>query len=101
MSSHHFVKEGQEPALIIVDALSLELAEPLLEWVPLVIVLDRVLEDVKSWGIKIDVVIQSTLEMGQIKDLVSDQFPLQIIPGKPEEDSISTALNFYASSKQP
>ena len=100
MSSHHFVKEGQEPALIIIDALALELAEPLLEWVPLVVVVDNVLEDVKRWGIKIDVVIQSVLEPEQISELLSDQFPLLIIAGKPQDSSIVTALNYCISTKQ-
>ena len=43
MSSHHFVKEGQEPALLIMDALSLALIEPLLEWAPQVIVCENAL----------------------------------------------------------
>jgi len=56
MSSHHFVKEGQEPALVILEPCSFSLAAPLLEWSPLVIVRDTALESVQSWGIKIDVV---------------------------------------------
>lgn len=55
MSSHHFVKEGQEPALVILEPCSFSLAAPLLEWSPLVIVRDSALESVQSWGIKIDV----------------------------------------------
>ncbi|HEY3403070.1 MAG TPA: hypothetical protein VGK59_06775 [Ohtaekwangia sp.] len=100
MSSHHFVREGQEPALIIVDATSHELAEPLLEWVPLVVVVDTALEAVKSWGIKIDVVIQTTLEEETIHQLLSDQFPLQVISGKPNDNSIANALDYCLSVKQ-
>ena len=58
MSSHHFVKEGQEPALFILDNIPFQYAESLLEWVPLVMVADRALENVLHWGIKIDVVLQ-------------------------------------------
>ncbi|HYG16495.1 MAG TPA: thiamine diphosphokinase, partial [Bacteroidia bacterium] len=41
MSSHHFVKEKQEPALIIAngEACSRELLGQLLEWQPTVMVL--------------------------------------------------------------
>jgi len=57
MSSHHFVREGQEPALFISDPSSLTLAEPLLEWAPVVIVSDNALPDVLKWKIKIDVIL--------------------------------------------
>ena len=42
MSSHHIVRDDQEPALIIAngEACSMELLNQLLEWNPLVIVLD-------------------------------------------------------------
>ena len=57
MSSHHFVKEDQEPALIIADAsaVSFEKIQELLEWSPTVIVMESSLEMVLSWGIKMDV----------------------------------------------
>src|SRR5688572_29696680 len=100
MSSHHFDKEGQEPALVIIDALSLELAEPLLEWVPLVIISDTILEDVKVWGIKIDVVASSVLQEDEIREMLSDQFPLQIIPVKSSENIITAILNFLSAGKQ-
>lgn len=56
MSSHHFVKEGQEPALIIAngEACSTELLGQLLEWSPFVVVLDGAIKRVLELGIKVD-----------------------------------------------
>lgn len=57
MSSHHIIRDKQEPALIIAngEACSIDLLEQLLEWSPTVIVLDGALERVVELGIKVDV----------------------------------------------
>lgn len=57
MSSHHIIRDKQEPALIIANGenCSMDLLEQLLEWSPTVIVLDGALERVISLGIKVDV----------------------------------------------
>jgi thiamine pyrophosphokinase len=59
MSSHHIVRDDQEPALIIANgaACSNELLGQLLEWSPLVIVLDSAMERVVELGIKVDVLL--------------------------------------------
>lgn len=59
MSSHHIVKDNQEPALVIADgeACSSELLGQLLEWSPHVVVLDKAWSRVKHLGIKVDVVL--------------------------------------------
>jgi hypothetical protein len=79
MSSHHFVKDGQEPALFILDSISFRYVESLLEWVPLIMVAEPVLEQVLQWRIKIDVVIQKDLGFETLEDLVEDQGPVQIL----------------------
>lgn len=79
MSSHHFVKEGQEPALFILDNIAFQYAESLLEWVPLVIVADRALENVLQWRIKIDVVLQHEYPIETLEDLIRDQGPVQTL----------------------
>jgi thiamine pyrophosphokinase len=58
MSSHHFVIDGQEPALIIADGQRCEqkLLDQLLEWCPFVVVLDGALQDVLDKGIAFNVV---------------------------------------------
>jgi thiamine pyrophosphokinase len=57
MSSHHIIRDKQEPALIIANGenCSMDLLEQLLEWSPTVVVLDGALERVISLGIKVDV----------------------------------------------
>lgn len=75
MSSHHIVKENQEPALIIAngESCSFELLGQLLEWSPKVIVLDNAIERVLKLGIKADVVIGDF-------DSIVDKSLLQNIP---------------------
>ncbi|NBL64341.1 thiamine diphosphokinase [Flavobacterium sp. NST-5] len=59
MSSHHIVRDDQEPALIIANGASCnnELLGQLLEWSPLVIVLDSAIDRVLALNIKVDVLL--------------------------------------------
>ncbi|MFT5479397.1 MAG: thiamine pyrophosphokinase, partial [Bacteroidia bacterium] len=59
MSSHHFVRDKQEPALIIANgqACSDHLLNQLLEWCPFVLVLDGALDRVLMKRIKVDAVL--------------------------------------------
>ena len=100
MSSHHFVKEGQEPALFILDALSLELAGPLLEWAPLVIVTDVVLPAVLRWGIKVDGVFVQVDRMEEMNLQLNDQAPVEIISYNDQNDLLSTAFTFLIERQQ-
>ena len=56
MSSHHIVRDDQEPALIIANGASCnnELLGQLLEWSPLVVVLDSAIERVINLNINHD-----------------------------------------------
>jgi len=64
MSSHHIVRDDQEPALIIAngEACSYELLGQLLEWSPFVIVLDSAMERALELGIKVDVLLGDLIE---------------------------------------
>ncbi|SKC76725.1 hypothetical protein [Ohtaekwangia koreensis] len=99
MSSHHFVKEGQEPALLIADALSLELVQPLLEWAPLVIVIDTALDEVLLWGIKIDVVLADARTAPTLREKLIDQYPVKILSYPVDEDPLTHAFSFLITSK--
>jgi thiamine pyrophosphokinase len=59
MSSHHIIREDQEPALIIANGASCnpELMGQLLEWSPTVVVVDGAAKRVKHLGIHVDYVI--------------------------------------------
>ena len=100
MSSHHFVKEGQEPALIIFNAIKYERVAPLLEWAPFVLVHENTLEEVLSWGIKIDGVICRSAEVENVSGLLSDQMPLAIIETDADKDGIDSAIRFLVNQKQ-
>ncbi len=70
MSSHHIVREKQEPALLVLglESFSDELLGQLLEWSPTVIVTQETAEKVHAFGIKIDWIISN----GVKEDLQSD-----------------------------
>jgi hypothetical protein len=100
MSSHHFVKEGQEPALLIIDPLGLTLAEPLLEWSPLVVCSSYAVERVLDWGIKLDVVIAPENLVEELKPKLATQAPLKILSSD-NNHVLETALYFLITLKQP
>ena len=81
MSSHHIVRDTQEPALIIAngEACSGELLEQLLEWNPIVMVLDGALDRVIQLGIKIDIVLGDFDREKNPEALLSHQYPVEII----------------------
>lgn len=92
MSSHHIVRDDQEPALIIANgaACSLELLNNLLEWNPLVIVLDSAIDRVIELGIKVDVLIGDFDRDFNYNSYKEKQYPIEIIK---IEDQNSTDLD--------
>lgn len=102
MSSHHIIREDQEPALLIADThgASYVTAQELLEWSPTVMVTEWVLQEVLSWGIKIDVVIARSASMPVFSELLQDQFPVKILSCQGEDDALATALYFLIAAKQ-
>ena len=100
MSSHHFVKEGQEPALLILDALTFDVAGPLLEWAPLVVVVQPALDDVLLWNIKIDAVLAKEINVKDLSTKLVNQAPLTILAYTPDESPLINALYFLIRKKQ-
>jgi hypothetical protein len=100
MSSHHFVKEGQEPALFILEPASFEVAGPLLEWAPMVLVAENALENVLRWGIKIDVVITTDANVEHLALEVVDQEPVEILSHPPDESSLVNGLQHLINTSQ-
>jgi len=92
MSSHHIVRDDQEPALIIANgaACSLELLNNLLEWNPLVIVLDSAIDRVLELGIKVDVLIGDFDCNFDYNAYKKKQYPIEILK---IEDQNSTDLD--------
>ena len=81
MSSHHIVRDDQEPALIIANgaASSDELLGQLLEWSPLVIVLDSAIERVLELGIKVDVLLGDFDRGFDAEYYKEKQYPIEIV----------------------
>jgi hypothetical protein len=100
MSSHHIVRENQEPALLIANthAISFEKIQELLEWMPKVVVLSSQINQVIAWGIKVDVVITPSSEMAFWRDQLVDQVPIQFISYNPDDDPLETAFHFLIAS---
>jgi hypothetical protein len=99
MSSHHFVKEGQEAALIIADAVPYKIIAPILEWAPLVLVFQKALEEVMTWSIKIDVVICQKANLDTVSAAVEEQFPIEIIAIDSWETASTRVLDFLVKEK--
>lgn len=87
MSSHHIIREAQEPALIIAngEACSQELLGQLLEWSPFIVVLDGAIDRVLSLGIKVDVLL-GDFDREKNLDAVLEQQPDIIIEHTPNQD---------------
>ena len=81
MSSHHFVKEQQEPAVFILntEGISFEMVAPLLEWSPTVLVDQESVDVVLSWGIKIDVILGTLEFQTENRHLLEEQYPLRFL----------------------
>ncbi|MBF6608630.1 MAG: thiamine diphosphokinase [Flavobacterium sp.] len=101
MSSHHIVRDDQEPALIIAngESCSDELLGQLLEWSPLVIVLDSAIDRVIARGIKIDV------HLGDFDNGLSpleSQYPIEIVhtPDQNKTD-LEKAFDYLIERKIP
>jgi thiamine pyrophosphokinase len=101
MSSHHIVRENQEPALLIANAhaISFEKIQELLEWMPVVVVMSSEVETVIAWGIKVDVVITPIAEMEAWRDQLVEQTPIRFISYNPGDDPLQTAFYFLTASK--
>lgn len=59
MSSHHIIRDEQEPALLVLDPLAIEREhlDGLLEWSPTLLVTEQYLPTLLDWGIKVDQVL--------------------------------------------
>lgn len=104
MSSHHIVRDDQEPALIIANGAACheELLGQLLEWQPLVIVLDSAIERVINLNIKVDVLLGDFDRGFDPNELLQSQFPIEIIH-KPDQNKtdLEKAFDYLIERKIP
>lgn len=104
MSSHHIVRDDQEPALIIANgaACSSELLGQLLEWSPLVVVLDSAIERVIELGIKVDVLL-GDFDRGFDPEIYrTSQYPIEIVHTEDQEKTdLEKACDYLVERKIP
>ena len=104
MSSHHIIREKQEPALIIAngEACSEELLGQLLEWSPLVLVLDHAIYRVLELGIKVDVWLGDFDQNHDFEEIGSRQDPLKIVHTPDQEKTdLEKAIDYLVDEGFP
>lgn len=97
MSSHHIVREKQEPALIIAngEACSPELLGQLLEWSPFIVVLDHAIYRVLDLGIKVDAWLGDFDVAHDFEAIRERQHPLEIVNTPDQEKTdLNKAIEF-------
>ena len=102
MSSHHIVRDDQEPALIIANgaACNRELLDELLEWSPLVIVLDSAMERVAALGIKVDVLLGDFDREFDAEYYKKNQYPIEIVHSENQEKTdLEKAFDYLINRK--
>lgn len=104
MSSHHIVRDDQEPALIIAngESCSSELLGQLLEWSPIVVVLDSAITRVIELGIKVDVLLGDFDRNFDAEKYKNSQYPIEIVhtPNQNKTD-LEKAFDYLIERKIP
>lgn len=96
MSSHHIVKDQQEPALIIDEwtpYYNLILGD-LLEWLPQIVCSEKALEKIITLGIKLDAVVISATDEPRWAEFFREQNPLEIIFNADKKHFLDVALQW-------
>ena len=99
MSSHHFVKEEQEPALILGIAHLPDYLSDLLEWAPTTIVLEDAVEETLDKGFKVDAVI-SVSDHVSVVERFDHQRPLTFFQASSSLEAIRVALRHLSKGGQ-
>lgn len=101
MSSHHIVRDEQEPALLLWQAgqLSFEQAGQLLEWSPRVVVHQPALEEALAWGIKLDAICTTPDAMASAMAAVEHQQPVNVL-SLPEQDALQAVIQWLRDRHQ-
>lgn len=100
MSSHHFVKEGQEPALFVVDPIADDHLLSILEWSPMIIVAGEAMSKVASWGIRVDAIVLSdgTHNASVVHDMMKYVGPADLISSL--NGPVDAVLSYLRSKNQ-
>ena len=102
MSSHHIVRDEQEPALLCWQPgqASFEQAGELLEWSPRVVVHQQALAEALQWGIKLDAVWAMPGQLEEARTAVEHQQPVSILALPEEALSLPAVLQWFKEKNQ-
>ncbi len=80
MSSHHIVRDEQEPSLLIhaINQFNWPVVQELLEWSPTVVVVERYLDKIMSLGHKVDIALVDNDRISHWYDQLQLQLPVEI-----------------------
>lgn len=94
MSSHHIIRDEQEPALLVWDSrvIATDHWLPLMEWSPLVWVHEHSLDHFLDNGLKIDGVLLHSMTENELKDKLAFQWPVKFY--QPTELRLENAIRF-------
>lgn len=80
MSSHHVVREKQEPAVLVANGqIDFEVLGDLLEWSPVVVALDGAADRLHQKGIKLDVILGDFDSIEDVEYLAQAQHPVKVV----------------------
>lgn len=101
MSSHHIVRDEQEPALLLLDHQNAddEVISNLLEWSPTVITSSQLVEKFTSYGFKVDVVLCPVDELDYWKNALLHHSPIKLLTYNEGDNLIETAIYYLRSLK--
>lgn len=100
MSSHHIVRDEQEPALIVFSSnFNEQTIQELLEWSPTVITKSGLVEELLPFGFKIDIVIGSMEDRDSAMSLLSHQQPFKYLSKNTSDDELLQAIYYLTASK--
>ena len=100
MSSHHIVRDQQEPALLIHELSDLPTAilHQLLEWSPTVVLCESSLELYTELGHKIDLALVDLDREGYWREQLAHQFPFKLLTTN-EADALPSGLMYLSKEK--
>ena len=101
MSSHHVVRDEQEPALLLVDlsSVSPSLIHELLEWSPTIVVLADQVSQAIDLGFKIDVVICAEQDISDLMSRLTYQLPVKFLSYRHPDNEVDETLNYLIATK--
>ena len=102
MSSHHVVRDEQEPALLLLNATAApyQTVQGLLEWSPTVIVSQPALTEALKWAIKIDLAVTPVGTEKVVIEQLQHQAPVQVLTcGNNHPETVLQTAAYYLTAR--